>query len=103
MERDRLAHQPFYFGARVARGTQTGEIWRAGALARGAFLVYHIVSMHLAVMDDDRGLLSLCCHCVFPLSPAWRRMLLTVPGGMSVTGWPGIVTVPGLVGCLNCR
>jgi hypothetical protein len=35
-------------------------------------------------------------------SPACLRMLLRVPGGMSMPGCPETVTVPGFVGCLNC-
>jgi hypothetical protein len=30
-------------------------------------------------------------------------MLLSVPGANWSDGWPGTVTCPGLVGCLNCR
>jgi len=30
-------------------------------------------------------------------------MLLSVFGAISSLGWPGMVTVPGFVGCWKCR
>ncbi len=36
-------------------------------------------------------------------SLACFRILLSVPGGTSMPGFPDTVTVPDFVGCLNCR
>ena len=46
------------------------------------------------LLDDDR----VPDHFIGPFNRACRRMLISVPGGTSVLGFPATVTVPGLMG-----
>ena len=50
---------------------------------------------------EDDGIAQGVGHALLPL--AWRRILDHVPGGKSLLSFPGIVTRPGNLGCLNCR
>jgi len=86
---DAFADEADHFLSRFANRDASGQIRHVGAPARIPALNNHHVPRHSSA----------------PLlfSPACFRIELKVPGGMSRLGLPPTVTVPGLLGFLNCR
>src|SRR5579872_3235230 len=74
-------HQPFSFLARCAGCDAARQVWDMGAVSRLRLFVYDRVVLHY-------------------LRSACLRIVRSPPGAMSSPGCPGIVTRPGLVGCL---
>ena len=83
MKLDGLADERQGFVFRFSRGDASRQIWDVRAKGRGAFFdnyeVAHFIPSYF-------------------LSPACFSALLSVPGGISMLGFPATVTVPGLLG-----
>ena len=60
--------------------------------------VRHICSVSIFAFFDYDEIFH-----VLDFIPACLRILFSVPGGMSIPGFPDTVTVPRFEGCLNCR
>jgi hypothetical protein len=89
MERDSLSNEADDFIARLADGDASGQIRHMGSPTRLTALDDHHVPCHSSV--------------TLFLGPACFRITFNVPGGISRLGLPVAVTVPGLLGFLNCR
>lgn len=88
MKANSLSDELKHFFPRLTYSHTTREVRNMRSPARlASFNHYHVP--HLDVSQ--------------PLRPACLRMAFNVPGGMSTPVFPATVTVPGFVGCLNCR
>ena len=86
MEGDGLSYFSLHIRGGGARGHAAWEVRHVGGIVALGFL-------------DDHGVPHGGPHFM----PACFRMLFKVPGAKSSLGLPGMVTRPGLLGCLNCR
>ncbi len=80
-----IANKLQYFAASFSGREASGKIWDVCAVTRPALL------NHNEIFHNS-------CLSHF-LRPAILRMLLSVPGGMSMPSFPATVTVPGFSGC----
>src|SRR5271168_2406221 len=81
---DSFANELFGCFVGWASYAETRKVWDVGAPAGGGLL-------------EDDGVLF------HGFIPACLKILLRVPSSISSEGCPAIVTLPGLIGCLNWR
>src|SRR3990172_4294916 len=86
MQPDRLPDPALDHSPRSTGGDAAGQVRNVRGPVVGSLLV-------------DDGVL----HLRSSLSPACRRILRHAPGGRPSLGGPATVTVPGRLGCWNCR
>src|SRR6185295_19662211 len=88
MQLDGIANELENFSASLASCDTSRKVWNVCAVTCPALLNHNEV-FHNSYLSHF-------------LRPALLRMLLSVPGGMSMPSFPATVTVPGLSGCSNC-
>jgi hypothetical protein len=86
VELDGFPDEPQSFVTRLSGGDTAGKIGDVGSERRGT-LFDHDEARHRGLSDLFR--------------PACFSTLFSVPGGMSMPGFPATVAMPGLVGCRN--